>query len=72
MPFSLRLLAACVLTLISGVVSALSSGTAFVVAPGLLVTNHHVIEGCGAIECWRRFKTEHLCRSKTDQGLLLT
>ena len=22
--------------------------------------------------CWRRFKTDHLCRSKTDQGLLLT
>ena len=50
MPFSLRLLAACVLTLMSGVVAAQSSGTAFVVAPGLLVTNHHVIEGCGAIE----------------------
>ena len=50
MPFSLRLLTACVLTLIAGVVAAQSSGTAFVVAPGLLVTNHHVIEGCGAIE----------------------
>ena len=24
------------------------------------------------LQCWRRFKTEHLCRSKTDQGLLLT
>lgn len=34
----------------SGIVSAQSSGTAFVVAPGLLVTNHHVIEGCGAVE----------------------
>ena len=50
MPFSLRRLVACVLTLMSGVVAAQSSGTAFVVAPGLLVTNHHVIEGCGAIE----------------------
>lgn len=50
MPFSLRLLAACVLTLMSCIVAAQSSGTAFVVAPGLLVTNHHVIEGCGAIE----------------------
>jgi TonB family protein len=50
MPFSHRLLAACVLTLMSGVVAAQSSGTAFVVAPGILVTNHHVIEGCGAIE----------------------
>jgi TPR repeat protein/S1-C subfamily serine protease len=50
MPFSLRLLAACLLALISGIVFAQSSGTAFVVAPGLLVTNHHVIEGCGAIE----------------------
>ncbi len=27
-----------------------SSGTAFAVAPGMLVTNHHVIEGCSAIE----------------------
>ncbi len=49
-PSSSRLLAACVLTLMSGVIAAQSSGTAFVVAPGLLVTNHHVIEGCGAIE----------------------
>ena len=24
------------------------------------------------VKCWRRFKTDHLCRSKTDQGLLLT
>lgn len=50
MLFSLRLLPVCLLTLMSGIVSAQSSGTAFVVAPGLLVTNHHVIEGCGAIE----------------------
>ena len=50
MPFSLRLLPVCLLTLMSGIVAAQSSGTAFVVAPGLLVTNHHVIEGCGAIE----------------------
>ena len=50
MPFSLRLLAACLLALISGIVFAQSSGTSFVVAPGLLVTNHHVIEDCGEIE----------------------
>lgn len=29
---------------------AQSSGTAFVASSGLLVTNHHVIEGCSAIE----------------------
>ena len=50
MQFSLRLFAACLLALMSGIVFAQSSGTAFVVAPGLLVTNHHVIEGCGSIE----------------------
>ena len=27
-----------------------STGTGFAVAPGLLVTNHHVIDGCTAIE----------------------
>jgi formylglycine-generating enzyme required for sulfatase activity len=27
-----------------------SSGTAFAVAPGLLITNHHVIEGCGSVD----------------------
>ena len=50
MPSSLRFVVSFVLTLMSGIVAAQSSGTAFVVAPGLLVTNHHVIEGCGAIE----------------------
>ena len=35
---------------VSGISYAQSSGTAFVVAPGLLVTNHHVIDGCGEIE----------------------
>ena len=34
----------------SGVASAQSSGSAFVVAPGLLVTNHHVVDNCGAID----------------------
>jgi peptidoglycan hydrolase-like protein with peptidoglycan-binding domain len=50
MPRSFHFLAACALALMSDIVSAQSSGTAFVVAPGLLVTNHHVIEGCSAIE----------------------
>ena len=27
-----------------------SSGTAFAVAPGLLVTNHHVVDGCASVE----------------------
>lgn len=44
------LLTAAVIFLVSGIALAQSSGTAFVVAPGLLVTNHHVIEGCSAIE----------------------
>ena len=47
---SLRFVALFVLALIAGMSAAQSSGTAFVVAPGLLVTNHHVIEGCSAIE----------------------
>jgi tol-pal system protein YbgF len=34
----------------SGLAYAQSSGTGFVVAPGLLVTNHHVIDDCAAIE----------------------
>ncbi len=50
MRFNLRLLAAIALTTVSGITFAQSSGTAFVVAPGLLVTNHHVIDGCGVIE----------------------
>ena len=37
----------CVAT---GVSAQVSSGTAFAVAPGLLITNHHVIEGCGSVE----------------------
>ena len=24
------------------------------------------------LSCWRRFKTDHLCRLNIDQGLLLT
>ncbi len=50
MRFNLRHLAAIAITTVSGMAYAQSSGTAFVVAPGLLVTNHHVIDGCGAIE----------------------
>jgi len=50
MLLNLRLLAAITVMAASGVAYAQSSGTAFVVAPGLLVTNHHVIDGCGAIE----------------------
>jgi peptidoglycan hydrolase-like protein with peptidoglycan-binding domain len=43
-------LAAIAVMTVSCITYAQSSGTAFVVAPGLLVTNHHVIDGCGAIE----------------------
>jgi S1-C subfamily serine protease len=50
MRFNFRLLAVIAISAVSGITFAQSSGTAFVVAPGLLVTNHHVIEGCGAIE----------------------
>lgn len=50
MLFHLRLLAVIAVMAASGVAYAQYSGTAFVVAPGLLVTNHHVIDGCGAIE----------------------
>jgi hypothetical protein len=51
-PMSLptRLTAAAVIFLVSGIALAQSSGTAFVVAPGLLVTNHHVVDGCSSIE----------------------
>ena len=34
----------------SGVVAQTSSGTAFAVAPGLLITNQHVIDGCSSVE----------------------
>lgn len=50
MPSSFRLLTAAALALLSGIAAAQSSGTAFLVAPGLLITNHHVIAGCGTIE----------------------
>ena len=50
MSFSFRLLSAAVFALMSSITNAQSSGTAFVVAPGLLITNYHVIEGCGAID----------------------
>ena len=32
-----------------GVTAQVSSGTAFAVAPGLLVTNQHVVAGCSSI-----------------------
>lgn len=50
MRFNFRLLAVIAISAVSGITFAQSSGTAFVVASGLLVTNQHVIEGCGAIE----------------------
>ena len=50
MQLNLRNLTSIVAFAASGLACAQSSGTAFVVAPGLLVTNHHVIDDCGAIE----------------------
>ena len=50
MQLNLRNLTTIATLAASGVACAQSSGTAFVVAPGLLVTNHHVIDDCGAIE----------------------
>jgi S1-C subfamily serine protease len=50
MRYNFRLLATIAAMVVSGITHAQSSGTAFVVAPGLLVTNHHVIDGCGSIE----------------------
>ena len=37
-------------SLATSAAAQVSTGTAFSVAPGLLITNHHVIEGCGSIE----------------------
>ncbi len=46
-----RLFFALGLTCIApGASGQVSSGTAFAVAPGLLVTNQHVVDGCSAIE----------------------
>jgi hypothetical protein len=50
MRFNFRLLATIAVLAASGLTYAQSSGTAFVVAPGVLVTNQHVVDGCGAIE----------------------
>jgi len=50
MQLKLRNLTAIAALAVSGIACAQSSGTAFVVAPGLLVTNHHVIDDCSAIE----------------------
>ena len=50
MQLNLRNLTAIATLAASGVACAQSSGTAFVVAPGLLVTNHHVVDDCGSIE----------------------
>src|SRR3989304_10470128 len=35
---------------VPSVAAQVSSGTAFAVAPGLLITNQHVIAGCSSIE----------------------
>ena len=37
-------------SLATSAAAQVSTGTAFSVAPGLLITNHHVIEGCGSID----------------------
>ena len=50
MQLNLRNLTTIATLAASGVACAQSSGTAFVVAPGLLVTNEHVIDGCSTIE----------------------
>ena len=50
MQLNLRNLTSIVAFAASGLAFAQSSGTAFVVAPGLLVTNHHVVDDCGSIE----------------------
>lgn len=50
MRFNFRLLAVIAISAVSDITFAQSSGTAFVVAPGLLVTNQHVVDGCGSIE----------------------
>uniref|UniRef100_UPI004047140A S1 family peptidase n=1 Tax=Orrella sp. TaxID=1921583 RepID=UPI004047140A len=50
MQLNLRNLTAIAALAASGITCAQSSGTAFVVAPGLLVTNEHVIDGCSSIE----------------------
>ena len=44
------LLALLALALLPCANAQVSTGTGFAVAPGLLVTNHHVIDGCTAIE----------------------
>ena len=46
-----RLALGLMLVVINGSVAAqVSSGTAFAVAPGLLVTNQHVVAGCSSVE----------------------
>jgi len=47
---SKNLFLAFVLWVSSGIAFAQSSGTAFAVSPGLLVTNQHVIQKCGKVE----------------------
>ncbi len=39
-----------IICLASEGLAQVSSGTAFAVASGLLITNHHVIEGCGSVD----------------------
>ena len=46
----LALLSLLTLALLPCATAQVSTGTGFAVAPGLLITNHHVIDGCTAIE----------------------
>lgn len=46
----LGVLATVLMIAANGVAAQVSSGTAFAVAPGLLVTNRHVVAGCSSVE----------------------
>jgi hypothetical protein len=49
-PIISTFLAACLTIAAGKSIAQTSSGTGFAVAPGLLITNNHVIAGCGSIE----------------------